>query len=123
MEPTTGISAGRQESHKDSPMGPNSSLEYWCGRVDQKLETYGNGLERMQRAIEQIPRNIAEALETIEQKRAETDRDFEKRLRDLETNAVFSKTKFAIITAALSIIAGGLSSAIFSAISHRLFGS
>ena len=109
-------------------------LEYWRGQVDDKLKNIAETVTELKRDVKEnvgeVKESIRSMTESVMGAIKENDRcgrrehqDYEKRIAALEVAHSYVKTKIAVGAAIAGILGGGVSSAAFGSIFHKLFGS
>jgi uncharacterized protein YPO0396 len=122
---------GDGEKQTDSIQYPG--LERWRGQVDEKLTNIVGAVGELKKevkenvgevkqSIESLGNRITGALRDADRCGKKEHEDFDKRLSALEVAHSYVKTKVAVFAGAAGILGGGLSSAAFGALFHKIFG-
>jgi hypothetical protein len=107
-------------------------LERWRGTVDEKLNTIAGSVADLRKDVKEdilgVKQSIADMARSVTAAIKETDKydeqeheDFDNRLKILEMGGSYTKGKLVIFAGLAGIVGGGLSSATFGAIIHKLF--
>jgi phage-related minor tail protein len=97
-------------------------LERWRGQVDEKLGNIEQTMIRLERSIETMTNTVMAAIRETSAAHAEREKDFEQRIKSLETAHSWVRAKVAIFAGFAGLIGGGLSSAAWGALFHRVLG-
>lgn len=96
-------------------------LERWRGAVDEKLTGIGENIARLERAIENMTTTVMAAIKEVKDSKDKKDEDFEKRIAALEIAHNYVRAKVALFAGLAGLIGGGLSSAAWGVVFHRMF--
>ena len=101
---------------------PDVGWERWRGAVDENLKNINRGQDELKGAITQMTNTITTAVREAHAAEDVVHRDFDKRIRTLETHNTITKTKVAIFAGFSGVVGGGLASAAWGILFHKWFG-
>lgn len=100
---------------------PDIGWERWRGAVDENLKNINRGQEQLHTAITNQTVTITAAVREAHEPVMATQKDHEKRIRELETHHVTTRAKVAIFAGLAGLLGGGLSSAAWGLVFKKMF--
>jgi Sec-independent protein translocase protein TatA len=108
-------------------------LERWRGAVDEKLTTIAGAVGDLKKDFKENVSEVKQSIESLGTRITETIREvdrcgktehatFETRISALEKGSSYVKGKMVVFAGLAGIVGGGLSSAAWGALFHKIFG-
>jgi hypothetical protein len=108
------------ETDTDSVEFPG--LERWRGHVDEKLQNVETGIVRVEQGIANMTKTITDVIKESDRCGRREHTEFEKRIAALELAHNYVRAKVAIFAGLAGLVGGGLSSAAWGAVFHKMLG-
>jgi hypothetical protein len=113
--------------------GQYPGLERWRGAVDEKLSNIvgavgdlkkevKDNVSEVKQSIEHIGTRITETIREVDRCGKKEHEGFDKRISDLETARNRFVAKISLVAGLAGIVGGGLSSAAWGTLFHKVFG-